>query len=81
MPQTPRAGVDVPAAAAVISAGKYWCYVEAKPGVFVRTEIDASTPTDGGYFVKDGVSPGDKVVTASAGQLLARETNPSTAAD
>jgi hypothetical protein len=75
------AGVEVPAAATVISGGRYWCYVETKPGVFVRTEIDASMPTDNGYFVKDGVSPGDQLVTTSAGQLLAREMNPGAAAD
>lgn len=77
----PDAGVEVPAAATVISAGKYWCYVEKQPGVFVRTGIDASMPTDRGYFVKDGIAPGDKIVTASAGQLLAHEINPGTAAD
>jgi hypothetical protein len=76
-----EAGVLVPFSAAVISAGKYWCYVEQKPGLFVRTEIDTSTPTDEGYFVKEGIAPGAKIVTTSAGELLARETNPGTAAD
>jgi hypothetical protein len=70
-------GVLVPAAAAVISQGKFWCYIEEKPGTFVRTEFDPGRPTPEGYFVKDGISAGDKIVTASAGQLLARETNPS----
>jgi hypothetical protein len=65
----------------VISDSKYWCYVERKPGVFVRTELDTSVPLAEGYFVKDGIAAGDKVVTTSAGLLLARETNPSTAAD
>ena len=74
-------GVVVPYSAAVISAGKYWCYVEEKPGLFVRTEIDPNMPTDDGYFIKAGIEPGAQVVTISAGQLLARETNPSTAAD
>ena len=74
-------GVVVPYSAAVISGGKYWSYVEEKPGLFVRTEIDPNMPTDEGYFVKEGIEPGAKVVTTSAGQLLARETNPSTAAD
>ena len=74
----PESGVLVPASAAVISAGKFWCYVEEKPGTFVRTEFDPNRPTPDGYFVKEGISPGDKIVTASAGQLLARETNPST---
>jgi hypothetical protein len=49
--------------------------------VFRRREVDASTPTDEGYFVKSGIPAGAKIVVASAGQLLARETNPSTAAD
>jgi len=74
-------GVVVPYSAAVISGGKYWCYVEEKPGVFVRTEVDPGMPTDEGYFVKEGIEPGTQVVTTSAGLLLARETNPSTAAD
>jgi hypothetical protein len=74
-------GVVVPYSAAVISAGKYWCYVAEKPGLFVRAEIDASMPTDAGYFVKEGIAPGAQVVTTSAGLLLARETNPSSAAD
>ena len=74
-------GVVVPYSAAVISGGKYWCYVEEKPGLFVRTEVDPNMPTDEGYFVKVGIEPGAQVVTTSAGQLLARETNPSGAAD
>jgi hypothetical protein len=74
----PETGVLVPAAAAVVSAGKFWCYVEEKPGTFVRTEFDPSRPAPDGYFVKEGISAGDKIVTASAGQLLARESNPST---
>jgi len=69
-------GVLVPAAAAVISNGRFYCYVEEKPGTFVRTEIDAGHPTAEGYFVKDGIAAGDKIVTHAAGQLLARETNP-----
>jgi hypothetical protein len=76
----PENGVVVPYSAAVISASKYWCYLEEKPGQFVRTEIDPSMPTDEGYFVK-GIEPGAQVVTTSAGQLLARETNPGSAAD
>ena len=74
-------GVVVPYSATVISAGKYWCYVEGKPGFFVRTEIDPGMPTDDGYFVKEGIAPGAQVVTTSAGLLLARETNPSSEAD
>jgi hypothetical protein len=71
-----ESGVLVPAAAAVISNGKFYCYVEEKPGTFVRTEFDPSHPTADGYFVKEGISAGDKIGTHAAGQLLARETNP-----
>lgn len=78
---SPESGVLIPASAAVISDSKYWCYLERKPGVFVRTELDTSVPLDDGYFVKDGIAPDDKIVTSSAAQLLARETNPGTAAD
>lgn len=70
-------GVLVPASAAVISNGKFYCYVEEKAGTFVRTEFDPGRPTADGYFVKEGVSAGDQIVTHAAGQLLARETNPS----
>jgi hypothetical protein len=77
----PESGVIVPFAAVVISGGKYWCYLEVEPGSFVRTEIDAGMPTDDGYFVKAGVSPGAQIVTQAAGELLARELNPSSAAD
>jgi hypothetical protein len=76
-----ESGVLVPASAAVINAGKYWCYVEERPGQFVRHELDPSVATAEGYFVREGVDAGAKIVTASAGQLLAREINPSTAAD
>lgn len=70
----PESGVVIPAAAAVMSNGKYWCYVEQKPGVFVRTEIDTSRPTPDGYFVADGINTDARVVTVSAGQLLAIES-------
>jgi hypothetical protein len=73
-------GVIVPFAAAVISGGRYWCFVEAQPGSFVRTAIDTSMPTDRGYFVNTGIAPGAQIVTRSAGELLAREMNPSTGA-
>lgn len=76
-----ESGVLVPASAAIINGGKYWCYVEEKPGQFVRSELDPEMATNDGYFVKQGIEAGAKIVTVSAGQLLAREINPSTAAD
>jgi hypothetical protein len=68
-------GVLIPGEAAVISAGKYWCYLEPKAGSFVKTEINAEKPFEGGYVVTQGVKAGDKVVTKGAAQLLAQESN------
>jgi hypothetical protein len=71
----PQPGVLVPAEAAVISESKYWCYIEAQPGTFVRTEIDTGKPFEDGYVVTQGVKVGDTVVTQGAAQLLAQESN------
>lgn len=70
----PTAGALVPTAALVLSGGKYWCYVEKKPGKFARTEVDLSRPASGGYVVTDEIKPGDKIAVTAAGQLLAKET-------
>jgi hypothetical protein len=70
-----QAGVVIPAEAAVIKDGKFWCYVEEKPGTFVRTAIDTGRPFENGYFVAEGVKRGDKVVTNAAAQLVAKESN------
>jgi hypothetical protein len=71
-----ESGVLVPASAAVISNGKFYCYIEEKDGTFVREELDPGRATAEGYFVKEGIAAGAKIVTHAAGQLLARETNP-----
>jgi hypothetical protein len=77
----PQQGVLVPAEAAVISEGKYWCYIEEKPGTFVKTEIDTGKPFDNGYVVTQGVKAGDKIVTRGAAQLLAQQSNSGADAD
>ncbi len=74
-------GVAIPASAAVMSEGKFWCFVEKKPGTFERIEIDIARPTADGYFVTEGVAAGDKVVTAAAGQLLAKESGSGSESD
>ncbi len=70
----PASGVVVPASATLMSQGKYWCFVEAKPGTFVKTEVDTGRPTGEGYFVTEGVEAGNAIVTAAAGQLLAAQS-------
>ncbi len=69
-----ESGVFVPTAAAILYEGKFWCYVETRPGIFRRVELDTARTSTDGYFETAGVSAGDKVVIAAAGQLLAKET-------
>ncbi len=38
-----------------------------------RKEIELERPLDGGWFVHEGLKPGDKVVTAGAQQLFSEE--------
>lgn len=79
--QSSQRGVTVPAASLVISDGRYWCYLEQSPGHYVRRAVATDKPVADAYFVTQGIAAGDKVVTAQAGLLLARETNPSSEAD
>jgi hypothetical protein len=73
-------GVMIPAASVLIHDGKYWCYLETRPGTFVRQEVSTDRPVADGYIVST-VAAGDKVVTTAVGLLLARETNPSPEAE
>lgn len=72
-----ESGAWVPASAAVAEGGRYWCYLEREAGTFERTPLEINHPLRDGYFVSD-LKPGDPIVTAGAGLLLARELNPDT---
>ena len=76
-----QAGVTVPAAALIYGDNEAWVYVQTKPETFLKTKIDIGKPLGDGYFVTDGIRAGQGIVTGGAGLLLARETNPSTAAE
>ncbi len=79
--QAAESGILVPPSAVVVADAKYWCFVERQPGVFSRAPLDISRPMADGYFVKDGIKPGDPIVIAAAGLLLARQINPSSEAE
>ena len=79
--ESAESGIVVPPSAVIVTDGKYWCFVEREPGVFSRAPLDISRPMADGYFVKDGIKPGDPIVTSAAGLLLARQTNPSSEAE
>ncbi len=74
-------GVLVPKSAVVMSGGKFWCYVERKNDDFEKVELDPEQASGDGYFLQQGVEPGDRLVVKAAGQLLAKETGSSVAAD
>ena len=67
-------GVSIPFDAVVISEGAAWFYRALPDGAYERLPLDTTKTLPGGYFVKDGVHAGDKVVTGGTGLLLARET-------
>jgi len=71
-------GVLVPSSALVVSEGQYWCYLRKGPNSYTRAPVSVDRPLAQGYFVPaDRVAPGAEIVTAAAGLLLARQTNPS----
>jgi hypothetical protein len=68
-------GVVIPASAVVVYESASWCYVEEKPGVFVRKPVTLAQPVDDGYLVTD-FKPDTKVVVQGASVLLSREAEP-----
>ncbi len=69
-----RQGAFVPSVAIIVAEGSTWLYIEEKPDYFVRQAADISQPSGEGYVLPYGVQAGEKVVTAGAGHLLAKET-------
>lgn len=65
-----RAGFLIPDTAVVWADGKAWVYIPRGENAFARREIAAETRAEGGWFVADGFSPGDRVVVAGAQLLL-----------
>jgi hypothetical protein len=76
-----EAGVFIPATALVITEHAYWCYARRANGTYQRIPVDIERPQPGGYFIAAGIEPGDPVVTAGAGLLLARESGSAADAD
>lgn len=73
------AGVVVPANALVWFAGQPWAFVQTTPERFARTPVPTTAPMGDGYFVKQGIPPGARVVVSGAQLLLSEELKPRTA--
>jgi hypothetical protein len=76
-----QSGAVVPASALVLAGGQAWCYVQSGEHEFTRRAIEIGRPVDSGYFQQHAVAAGDKIVTAGAGLLLARELGGAPAED
>jgi multidrug efflux pump subunit AcrA (membrane-fusion protein) len=68
-----QTGTVIPRSAIVAWEGKSWAYVEQVADRFVRREVTSNVPTEGGWFVDQGFSPGDQVVVRGAQLLLSEE--------
>lgn len=66
-------GLIVPTSAVVWSEGKAWVYQETASDRFTRRVVPTEVPVERGFFVAQGFSSGDKVVTRGAQALLSGE--------
>lgn len=67
------AGVTIPRAALLRSAGETFVYVRKDATHFERREVEGGTAQADGVFVRTGFKPGEPVVTAGAAQLFAAQ--------
>jgi hypothetical protein len=66
-------GLLVPTSAVVWSEGKAWAYQQTASDRFTRRAVSTDAPVEKGFFVTQGLSVGDRVVTLGAQALLSRE--------
>ena len=67
-------GGNVPRAAIVRHEGEAFIFIATKDGEFTKKEIELEHPTPDGWFVHEGLKPGDKIVVSGAQQLLSEES-------
>ena len=73
------AGVVVPPSAMVWFGGQPWAFVQSTPERFARVPVPVTAPMSSGYFVRQGIQPGARVVVSGAQLLLSEELKPRTA--
>ena len=73
LPGAPVHGVVVPNAAIVRAADRAWVYVQTGDTTFQRRELALERPVAGGWFVSQGLAPGDRLVVTGAQTLLSEE--------
>jgi hypothetical protein len=75
-PSRARRGVLIPADAVVWYGGQAWAYVQIGAERFGRYPVASNQPVPNGYFVRDGFSPGQRVVVVGAQLLMSEELRP-----
>ena len=68
-----QSGVELPRNAMVRFNGATWVYVQTGDQAFERREVQLDSPLSQGWFVREGLKPGDKVVSVGAQELLSEE--------
>jgi len=66
-------GFFVPTSAIVWWQGKTWAYIQGAPDKFVRREIFTEFPLENGWFVRRGLSKGERIVTRGAELIFSQE--------
>ncbi len=66
-------GLIVLTSAVVWSEGKAWAYKQTASDHFTRRAVSTNAPVEKGFFVTQGLSAGDRVVTQGAQALLSEE--------
>jgi hypothetical protein len=69
----PMKGLIVPTSAVVWSEGKAWVYQKTAADRFTRRAVPTDISMEKGFFVTEGLSPGDKLVVQGAQALLSEE--------
>lgn len=72
-------GVVVPPSAMVWFGGQPWAFVQSTPERFARVPVPVTAPMSSGYFVRQSIQPGARVVVSGAQLLLSEELKPRTA--
>jgi len=65
----------VPRSAVIRVGGSAWVYVKTAEEKLTRRPVPLDTPTPEGWFVAQGLKPGDPIVTRGAQSVLSEEIN------
>ena len=66
-------GVLIPASSVIWHLGQAYIYIQSGNGQFTRHLLKNPLASDNGYFVAQGLSPGEKLVISGAQMLLSEE--------